>query len=216
VETIFTSILTAGGVSALLLWLTKAWISERLKSAIKNEYDQKLETHKAQLKAHADIDIEQLKSRLAIIAAERQITFSTLHEKRADVIATTYYMLTEVFAKLNDYIKPYEMTGDPPKEKRRELATIAINTLREYTQPKIIFLPAQTARSLNSISSELVKAFNDFVRNVENGRSEEKLTEWMEILGRLQGESATALSELEEEFRGMLGDVGEPMHIGQE
>jgi hypothetical protein len=122
VETVFTSILTASGVSGLLLWLTKTWISERLKSAIKNEYDQKLETHKAQLKAHADIDIdiEQLKSRLAIIASERQITFTTLHEKRADVIATTYSMLTEVFTKLNDYIKPYEITGDPPKEKRRE------------------------------------------------------------------------------------------------
>jgi hypothetical protein len=76
----------------------------------------------------------------------------------------------------------------------------------------MIFLPTPTARRLNSISSELVKAFNNFVRNVENGKGEDKLTEWMEIFGRLQGESATALSELEEEFRRMLGDVGEPMH----
>ena len=41
------TILTSGAVSALLVWLTKTWISERLKHAIKHEYDEKLETYKA-------------------------------------------------------------------------------------------------------------------------------------------------------------------------
>lgn len=40
----------SGGVSgALLVWLLRGWISERLKQSIRNEYSQKLETHKAEL-----------------------------------------------------------------------------------------------------------------------------------------------------------------------
>ena len=64
------SILSAATVSTLLtgalLWLTKSWISERLKNAIKHEYDEKLESHKAQLKAESDTTLERLKSQLQV------------------------------------------------------------------------------------------------------------------------------------------------------
>ena len=55
-------------LSSLIIWITKSWISERLKQSIKHEYDQKLEIHKAQLKAESDVEIERLKCQLSISA----------------------------------------------------------------------------------------------------------------------------------------------------
>jgi len=119
---VLASVGVSAALSATLLWLTKPWISEPLKNSIKHEYDQKLETHKAQLKAQSDVEIEQLKSRLNIAATEHQITFTNLHERRAEVIAEMYSLLKILVSKLYDYIKIYEMSNDLPKEERRQLA----------------------------------------------------------------------------------------------
>ena len=54
---VITSASVSVALSGLLVWLTKSWISERLKHAIKAEYDEKLETHKAQLRAHSDVEL---------------------------------------------------------------------------------------------------------------------------------------------------------------
>lgn len=49
-ETIIS--LISGGIGgAILTWLLRNWISERLKQSIQHEYAQKLETHKAELNA---------------------------------------------------------------------------------------------------------------------------------------------------------------------
>ena len=78
------------------IWLARSWLSERLKNSIRAEYDQKLETHKAQLKSQSDIAIERLRADLSIATAEHNIQFARLHEKRAEVIAETYARLTEL------------------------------------------------------------------------------------------------------------------------
>lgn len=43
------SIVSGGVAGARLVWLLRGWISERLQQAIRHEYSQKLETHKAEL-----------------------------------------------------------------------------------------------------------------------------------------------------------------------
>jgi hypothetical protein len=68
-------------VGGFASWLTHLVLTEKIKSKIRNEYDEKLETlkaqlkgqydekletHKAQLKAQADVEIEKLKSELSI------------------------------------------------------------------------------------------------------------------------------------------------------
>ena len=45
------SILSGGSAGALLVWLFRGWISERLQQSIRHEYSQKLENHKAELNA---------------------------------------------------------------------------------------------------------------------------------------------------------------------
>lgn len=216
-----TSAAVSAVLTGLLLWLTRAWISERLKNAIKSEYDQKLETHKAQLRARTDADIEthkvklisqmdveveQLKSSLSIAAAERHIKFSKLHEQRATVIADTYSLLKEVYVTLQDYVKIFEPAGDKPRDERRQIAADAHKKLRDFYPKKIIFLPQTAAEQLEKIDMELVKTFNEFAWTIDFQRGAGDAMKWNEIFERMRGEMKVALGDLENEFRKLLGD----------
>lgn len=201
---VLASATVSTALSAILVWLTKTWISERLRGSIKSEYDQRLEAHKAQLKAQSDVEIEKLRSQLSISAAEHQVRFANLHEKRAEVIATTYSLLRELFNYLRDYIKIYETDRDQPKEQRREVTIGAIKKFRDYVEPHIIFLPANTAEKLNNIDAQLVNAFNEFVIKVERGR--DAGDNWLAIVKRVGTEIPPAMRDLENEFRRILGE----------
>ena len=57
IQSFVLPVLTSGGV----IWLSREWISARLKTSIQHEYDQKLETHKARLKSQNDASLFELK-----------------------------------------------------------------------------------------------------------------------------------------------------------
>ncbi len=206
-------VITAASVSAiltiLLLLLTKSWISERLKNAIKSEYDQKLEAHKSQLKAQTDIETEKLKSSLSITAAERHVKFSKLHEDRAKIIAGAYALLKDVYITVQDYVKIFEPAGGKPREERRKIASDAHLALRQYYSKKIIYIPKATAEKLEAIDMELVKTFNEFAYTIDFQQGTGDAMKWNEIFERMRGEMKEALNDLEDEFRKLLGDERE-------
>jgi hypothetical protein len=86
-------------------------LSERLKNAIKHEYDVRLESHKAVLQAESGAEIERLRAELSIAAAQRNVTFSKLHERRLAVIAATYAKLDAAYVAIVDYVDPVEIGG---------------------------------------------------------------------------------------------------------
>ena len=203
---IITSVTVSAVFAGLLIWLTKSWISERLKNAIKSEYDQKLETHKAQLKAQSDIEIEKLRSQLNITATEHEVRFARLHERRAEVIAETYSLLKDLYLLLADYVKIFEPAGDKSKEERRSLAKAAHQAFRAYYTSRLVFFPKAAANKLEAIDFQLVQTFNEFVFGVEMAKETSTIKKWTEIFERVGSEIKTALSELEDEFRRLLGD----------
>lgn len=205
---VITSAAVSTAISGALIWFFRLWISERLKSAIKNEYDQKLETHKAQLKAQSDVEIERLRSQLSIAATEHEVRFSRLHEKRGEVIAETYSLLQELHTRLTNYVAIMEMSGDPPREERRAKAVDAHKSFRDYYVKNLIFLPKTTAGKLSSIDQRSVQTFNEFVLSVDLAKGSGDATKWLEIFQRVKGEIKVALDELEDEFRQLLGDEG--------
>ncbi|MFN8579424.1 MAG: hypothetical protein U0163_00395 [Gemmatimonadaceae bacterium] len=82
----FISLLASASVSAVLtsalVWLSKTWISERLKGAIQHEYDQKLEALKAELKAQNDVAVERLKAsnaQMLSVHTSASNTFTAIH-----------------------------------------------------------------------------------------------------------------------------------------
>ena len=204
---VITSASVSAALAGLLLWITKSWISERLKNAIKSEYDLQLASHKAQLKAQSDVEIEKLRSQLSISAIEHEVRFSRLHEKRAEIIAETYSLLKLLFIRLNDYVMFFDRPDDL-RMKRRRLATEAIKNFRSYYPTKLIFFPNKTEGKLQAIDIQLVSVFNEFTLGVETEKSGggDGLDTWFRIVTRVTGEIETALGELEDEFRKLMGD----------
>jgi short subunit dehydrogenase-like uncharacterized protein len=117
VAQVLASATVSTALSAILVWLTKTWISGRLRGSIKSESDQRLEAHKAQRKAQSDIEIEKLRSQLSISATEHQVRFANLHEKRAEVITTTYSLLRTYSITFEITSKYMKRTGINRKSK---------------------------------------------------------------------------------------------------
>lgn len=215
-----TSALVAGVVS----WLANLIIGERIKSKIKHEYDEKLEsakaslkghydekleTHKAQLKAQSDVEVERLKSDLSIAAAERQVRFSTLHEKRATVIAKVYELLQDALAALSDYTKVFEPAGGSPREERRKKVVETANAFAKEYVAKKIFVPEAAAVKLDEINNELKASFLQFAYGVDLMRTDSAshTQTWIQVAEKVENLSKVALKELEKDFRALLGDV---------
>jgi hypothetical protein len=205
---LITSAAVSTALAAALLWLSRLWISERLKSAIKSEYDQKLETHKAQLKAQSDIEIERLRSQLSIAATEHEVRFFRLHEKRGEVIAETYKLLQDLHQRLANYVSIIEFSNDPPREERRGNAVSSHKLFIDFYAKNTIFLPKTTAKMLDSINSQCVDAFNEFALNIDKQEEAKDSTQWLRIFQRVKGEIRIAMDQLEDEFRRLLGDTG--------
>lgn len=208
-STIFSSLLVGAGV-----WLTRSWLSERMKNSIRSEYDQKLETHKAQLKAQSDVALERVRADLSIVAAEHQIQFARLHEERAEVIAETYARLTELHVTLGDYVKIFEPAGDKPKEERRQAVQKAHENFITYYRVKRIFLPESAVAKIDSINERSVSAFYSFFYEIEATQKQggHDVERWHEIFQQVKDEMPVTLKGLERDFRLLLGDKGEQCH----
>lgn len=215
--------LTAGAVSTAIVWFSKEWLSQKIKSQIegayahrlesfkaelKSEYDQKLETHRAQLKAQGDVEIEKLKSELSIAAAQRQTRFSNLHERRAKVITEVYGSLKEAIVAVADYTKAYEPEGGPSRDERRKTAAEAANAFAKLYDKKKIFVPESAANKLDEINMELKQAFLQFAYGVDlmPDQGLHRTQKWLEVGQKVERLSKTAIFELERDFRVLLGD----------
>lgn len=210
--TFLGSVITSAVVSALLasalIWLTKSVISARLEAAIRSEYEQKLETHKAQLKAQSDVEIESLKARLQIASVEHEAKFSRLQERRAEAIAETYGKLKALISAITDYTKAFEPAGDVPREKRREIAVNSHRDFNAYYTKHLIFFPRKTADDLEALNLELVRAFNKFAVFVDQRQQSDPkaFDRQTEVLEKLDGDVTNSLSQLEDDFRRLLGE----------
>jgi len=172
-----TTIFVSGGFSAILcaalVFLFRNWIGERIKGAIQNEYDEKLEGHKAQLQAanNAELEtlkaqlqaandatLEKLKAQLQVAAAERNIKLTKIFERQADVIATTYGRVVMLRQLLNDVAFPQRRAVEEIQAKYDEEFDSFIN----YFATNRIYLPKETTAKLMDYLDWFVKMAFDF------------------------------------------------------
>ncbi|HUL01032.1 MAG TPA: hypothetical protein VLX29_09270, partial [Nitrospirota bacterium] len=112
------SIFFGGAGGALLMWLLRGWISERLKQSIQHEYSQKLETHKADLNTR--IQSLQHESQL------HQLRTSLFFDHQRNAFASLLTKIAEVNQEWND--KEYEeyvgVTGRVPSGALSDLSKV--------------------------------------------------------------------------------------------
>ena len=215
VLTILSSLVASGLLSAALLWLTKNWISERLKNAIKHEYDEKLETHKAQLKSQSDVSIERLKSQLQVTAAERNVRYSKIFERTAETVAETYKKLLAFHDAVAAYTSPIEWQGDPPKAERRKIVGEKYKEFLDYYRPNCLFLPKETEKRIDEFYPKLHSMAVEFMWGIEEGRDRiERKTNpdkdtWIKAMDFMNKEVPPLLNLLKDDLRKILGTLQE-------
>ncbi len=204
---VLTSAVISTALVACLAFITRSWLSERIKNSIRHEYDQKLESHKAQLKSQGEVEVERLRSQLAIQASERSVVFTRLHEQRATVIAETYSKLRSMHVALGDYTKVFEPAGDKPREERRASAAEAHKNFIDYYPANRIFLPKSCLEKIDKINQTAIEIFNGFLFEIDLvGPQRSDTMRWLSLFERVKTEMSDILVELEGEFRKILGD----------
>lgn len=200
-------------LSATLFWLAKSWISERLRGAIQHEYNEKLESHKAQLKAQSDVDSEKLKSQLQISLNEHQVRFSGLHNKRAEVISEVYKLLVQAYWDTYSFANPAEFAGEPDKREKYRLAMGSMNAFYLYFDKNRIYVPENICLTFERFIQEMrgkAVGFGIFVHyddaNIPDEAIRRKHDAWEAAWQHIDKVVPTMRISLEKELRTLLGD----------
>lgn len=80
--TVLVSAPVTAALLAVVTWLARNWIGERIKGAIQHEYDREIESHKSQLKVQHERSLEELRSELGEVSAERNARRDYEYEAR--------------------------------------------------------------------------------------------------------------------------------------
>lgn len=212
VFTILTSMVSSGAFSVAVIWLTQSLISERLKNAIKSEYDLQLESHKAHLKSSSDTSIEKLKSNLVLMTYEHQIKFSKLHEKRADVIAEIHEKLHHVLRSSRKFVDPIRQYPNDIAESQREYeeqqlqnALFNISEFVRLFESKRIYFSKELCLKIDVFIKEATRITSNAGWVVTEKRIKDKdIDLWNKSWDEITKDVPKLLTEIEDEFRKLL------------
>lgn len=124
----FLSVLSGGASGAVLVWLSKNWISERLKQSINHEYSRKLEQHKheysqelARHRSELDVQLERAKHYNQVSQLRTSLFFDHQRSAFAAIIKKT----VELNDKWTDGYDPQEgLYSSVPREQYHELVSL--------------------------------------------------------------------------------------------
>jgi hypothetical protein len=198
------TILSSGALSSAIVYLFRNWISERIKSSIQHEYDQKLETHKAQLKAESEISIEKWKAELA----RQHFQYSHIFKRTEEIIAETYKRLLDVKSKLEVYTI---LTRQDPSFQKNTMDEfwLTVNGFKQFFDPNRIYLPKQTVKQIEELASASVAAalqFNQAMSDAKaSNRTPDSYGKVFNNFFELEKRLPHLLGLLEDDFQAILG-----------
>lgn len=217
-------VLTSATVTVVLAGIAAALfrnlLTERLKAAIKAEYDEKLESHKAQLqssnskeleilkaqlKGHADVEIEQLKSNLQIQSAQQNLKFTRLHERRVEAIDLVHGKLIAVRDAVGQYINAFQPTGINDQEQLQAVQK-AYDDFKPAFVTHQLFLPRNIASAIGHLDQTFIQVANQFTIVVKADKENPNMELWITLIERFKTDVDEALERLQEDMRLALGD----------
>jgi len=205
---IWQTLLLAFGGNALLLAVLGILGKSLLDKLIVRDTKQ----FESDLKAKSDATIEHLKNELQLNTIEHQVRFSRLHEKRANVIAESYYHLVEMLWEAESFLSPMEWVGEPKKDEKHRTAMTKLVEFYRYFDKHRIYLPVNICTSLDKLFMEVrshVIKFGVYVKYDDNSINDrtrdEKEKAWNEGWDAIKNQVPLARQQLEDEFRFLLG-----------
>jgi|GEM_PF-6027475 len=192
----------------ILVFLLRNIILERLKNAVKHEYDIALESHKANLKRDYDIQIEKLKSQLQIANTR----FAHIFVLQAEAIASTHKLILPLLDATHDYIHSIYQTSIEDKQKAQEKFNKLRSEFHQYFYSNLIYIPTDTAKLiknfLDMVESYALKnsMFNSMVTlPTRNQNMEQQIEKYGDDIDKLREDVSTIMNKLVDNFQSILG-----------
>lgn len=202
-----TIVLAVGGNAALLAVL--GWLARSLLGQL---VAKDLERFKSELASASSTATEQLKHQLQLVAQERQVIVSKLHEKRAQVVAEAYGLLVEVQWAGQDFVSPMELTGEPSKGEKYVTAMNKSAEFFRFFDKNRIYLPAPLCKRIDEFLQSMrtkVIGFGVYARREDAELPEQALDKkydaWFDSSEYFNSEVPRAREALEEELRMIIG-----------
>jgi hypothetical protein len=105
--------------------------------------------------------LDEHRYQLDMIAQERTIRYSKLHNDRADVIRTLFQKLTKMERLMRFYAFPGQFSGDPSRNEKRVQAGIAANDFFDFFHENEVFFDDSVCRPINEMNGVYLRAWID-------------------------------------------------------
>ena len=205
VVVVMSSMVSSSVLVLIVGWLARSLIIQRLSNAIKSEYDQKLETHKAQLKASTELEVEKFKSTLTQRNYEHEVSFGKIHTARIDAIIKLHVSITKTYIALRQYCSPtqdIDSLGSPDVERNYKNAFDVYQSnfiiyrlyLEKSVEDAIFLFNKDCVQTVFRFKDNIVKKAPDNVNDEE----------WETIEKHISTETKKLLELIEKEFRLIL------------
>lgn len=193
------------GVPALTGVVTSGLMAGLVQTIFKARYDRRLESHKADLTATKEREIERIRADSTIAAERFKKSFGLLADRQAVVVEQIYSDLVDVHVALLQCLSPGRFGGEPSDAD-------LLQTLHQtrwkgylYFKQKRLFLPAELGAELDELYSKISGSEMSFRFRVM-GRKE-RPADW-DLQGELwedaNGPMSLLLRDMETKFRKLL------------
>lgn len=207
-----------GGLSAaVLVFLLRNWIGERIRRSIQLESDAKLENIKSQLKRDNDVYLAELSAKhteaiqaidhnLQIARLEHQVRISGVYREVLNSIKEIHSIIINIQRALNDYTRILEYPDDEPQASRRQRISELVSDFWEMFNPSRIFLTDKLDNDIVDYIKFVSDKMMEFAEEVEGKEGGCRRADyWYRINVESQGLWDTALDSIRVQFRGILG-----------
>lgn len=194
-----------GGTAAIL-----ALLGFLFRSIVNQLLSKDIEVFKTKLKADADATLASMSNDLKLAVIEHEVRFSSMHQRRAEVIAETYRLLAEALACVQSFVSPMEWLGEPDKKEKYKTAMQALGELFRYFDRNRIYLPERLCQSIDAFVDGLREPTIRFsvylgVSEHDSEGLKERTKAWQGAWEKVESSAPLARRALEEEFREILG-----------
>lgn len=159
------------------------------------------------IKLWLDKDIEKYKWKLN----KEYVRFSKLYSERAKIIRDLYYKLFDFEQAVSSFVSPVQWAGEKPMKEKLKIVDETGKEFRDYYKKNKIYLSEIVWGILEKIDKIFIKSLIEFTTfEIHDQDSKvlkplEKMKKWTEIWDKIRLDIPTLRSQLEKEFRQILG-----------
>ena len=149
-------------------------------------------------------DIEEITHKIEGVKTEffeHQTRYSSLHQKRFEVMGRTFELLHDPHEYIIHMVSPHQDNSDRGEAQRQKQASDAFNELSGYYWQHKIYLPEDLCEGLETILRTMQDVFAKYKLSLKHPVNERALELSGEAYETMKSEVPALRSELEKQFR---------------